>query len=331
VSNAENILFGEEPANIIRNFSNSTNVDVVDNTTVLAEGPGGILTDTSIDQGFSSSHGYTKEETLPDDSLALLNNGIDNRLVDFVYKYGDGAVIYSTIPLDFYLGSSYGAQFRPNFKDIYAPNIIQFGASLILDGYTTLEGTDGNDTIAGTANNDTLLGKGGSDIIFGLYGDDKIEGGVGNDTLSGGSGNDTFIYTSKDDGADTISDFTSNEKIDVSNIASVTPVPEKLLVTKVNKPEAILLTSIFSFEVKSEIVSAPSSLEVYMNVSLPLPPERVSLPTPPSILSSPYNPKIISLPPFPNNVSLFAVPAIVSLPSVPSNVVYPSRIKDAPN
>jgi len=212
--------FGEEPANIIRSFSNSADIDVVDNTTVLAEGPGGILTDTSIDQGFSSSHGYTKEETLPDDSLALLNNGIDDRLVDFVYKYGDGAVIYSTIPLDFYLGSSYGAQFRPNFKDIYAPNIIQFGASLILDGYTTLEGTDGNDTIAGTANNDTLLGKGGSDIIFGLYGDDKIEGGVGNDTLSGGSGNDTFIYTSKDDGADTISDFTSNEKIDVSNIAS---------------------------------------------------------------------------------------------------------------
>ena len=95
--------------------------------------------------------------------------------------------------------------------------------------FVTLEGVDKlQDIIPGITAGEAvqvftasaMSGKGGSDIIFGLYGDDKIEGGVGNDTLSGGSGNDTFIYTSKDDGADTISDFSSNEKIDVSNIAS---------------------------------------------------------------------------------------------------------------
>ncbi len=223
VGNAENILFGEEPAEIIRGFTNSRKIDVVDETTVVGEGPGGFLTDTSIDGGNSSNHGYTKKDTLPDDSLALLNTSDEDQIVDFAYKYGEGAVIYSSIPLDFYLGG-----YMPNFKDIYAPNILQFAASLITDGYNNIEGSTSNDIVAGTTNDDTLKGLDGNDTLFGLFGNDNLEGGSGVDTLIGGSGTDVYIYKSVSDspvgGGDVIKDYQANEKIDLSNITSVTEV-----------------------------------------------------------------------------------------------------------
>ena len=219
VGNAENILFGEEPADIVRKFTNSRKIDVIDETTVVGEGPGGFLTDNSIDGGNSSNHGYTKKDTLPDDSLALLNTSDEDEIVDFAYKYGEGAVIYSSIPLDYYLGGT-----MPNFKDIYAPNILQFAASLITDGYNTIEGTNSNEIIAGTANNDTLKGLDGNDTIFGLYGNDKIEGGEGADTITGGSGSDIYIYRSKADSpagsGDIIKDYQQDEQFDISDITS---------------------------------------------------------------------------------------------------------------
>ena len=219
VGNAENILFGEEPADIVRKFTNSRAIDVVDENTVVGEGPGGFLTDSSIDGGNSSNHGYTKRETLPEDSLALLTTSDEDEVVDFAYKYGEGAVIYSSIPLDFYLGG-----YKPNFKDIYAPNILQFAASLVTDGYSTIQGTNNNDIVSGTANNDTLEGLDGNDTIFGFYGDDKIEGGAGADTITGGSGSDVYIYRNESDSpvgaGDIIKGYEENEQFDISALTS---------------------------------------------------------------------------------------------------------------
>ena len=220
VGNAENILFGEEPAEIIRGFSNGRKIDVIDETTVIGEGPGGFLTDNSIDNGNYSNHGYTKKDTLPDDSLALLNTSNEDQIVDFAYKYGEGAVVYSSIPLDFYLGG-----YLPNFKDIYAPNVLQFAASLITDGYSTIQGTNSSEIIAGTANDDVLEGRDGNDTLFGLFGDDILNGGAGADILNGGSGRDVYIFKSLSDSpagfGDTIKDFNdTNDKIDISNITT---------------------------------------------------------------------------------------------------------------
>ena len=219
VGNAENILFGEEPADIVRKFTNSRAIDVVDENTVVGEGPGGLLTDSSIDGGNSSNHGYTKRETLPEDSLALLTTSDEDEVVDFAYKYGQGAVIYSSIPLDFYLGG-----YMANFKDIYAPNILQFAASLVTDGYNTIQGTNNNDIVSGTANNDTLEGLDGNDTIFGFYGDDKIEGGAGADTITGGSGSDVYIYRNESDSpvgaGDIIKGYEENEQFDISALTS---------------------------------------------------------------------------------------------------------------
>ena len=222
VGSAENVLFGEEPANIVRGWHSSKAIEVIDHTTVLAEGPGGILTDNSLDNGSSSSHGYTYIDTLPEsDSLALLTNAYSNEAVDFAYKYGEGAVIYSTIPLDFYLSSS----LVPDMKNIYAPNMIQFGASLLLDGYKTLQGTNNADIVVGTANDDVLEGRDGNDTLFGLFGDDILNGGAGADILNGGSGRDVYIFNSLSDSpagfGDTIKDFNgTNDKIDISNITT---------------------------------------------------------------------------------------------------------------
>jgi len=222
VGSAENVLFGEEPANIVRGFHSSREIEVIDHTTVLAEGPGGTLTDDSLDNGNSSSHGFTYIDTLPEtDSMALTTNAYENEAVDFAYKYGAGAVIYSSIPLDYYLSSS-GSPANA-MKNIYAPNVIQFGASLLHDGYKTLQGTNNNDIVAGTANNDTLEGLDGNDTLFGLFGDDTLYGGAGADRLKGGSGSDVYIYKSLSDSpaglGDAIVDFDeTNDRIDISNI-----------------------------------------------------------------------------------------------------------------
>lgn len=52
--------------------------------------------------------------------------------------------------------------------------------------------------------------------IIGGKGKDKIDGDKGNDTLTGGKGNDIFIYESGD-GDDTITDYSSGDKIKISD------------------------------------------------------------------------------------------------------------------
>ncbi len=86
----------------------------------------------------------------------------------------------------------------------------------------TIYGGSGDDQIKGNNGTDTLYGGSGSDTINGGNGSDVIVGGFGADTLTGGAANDTFKYLSTLDSqpgaADTINDFSSGDKIDVSAI-----------------------------------------------------------------------------------------------------------------
>jgi len=78
-----------------------------------------------------------------------------------------------------------------------------------------LTGNDAANTLDGGGGNDTLLGGGGADILI---------GGSGMDSVTGGAGNDTFRFSLSDiasrssSGADTIVDFTTGDKIDISQI-----------------------------------------------------------------------------------------------------------------
>jgi serralysin len=96
-------------------------------------------------------------------------------------------------------------------------------------GDDTLWGGTKADRLFGNDGNDTLWGGAGSDIIKGGDGSDFIRGGNGLDTMSGGSGADTFHFLAGESDVDNsvrparmdkITDFASNDLIDVSDLAS---------------------------------------------------------------------------------------------------------------
>ncbi|HYD75382.1 calcium-binding protein, partial [Ramlibacter sp.] len=92
-------------------------------------------------------------------------------------------------------------------------------------GNDTLAGQSGNDTLHGGADSDDLEGGEGNDVIDGGDGSDTIVGGMDADTLTGGAGNDIFRFgfgsprtESSQTTADTITDFSEGDKIDLPGI-----------------------------------------------------------------------------------------------------------------
>lgn len=79
-------------------------------------------------------------------------------------------------------------------------------------------GKDGNDELYGGERNDGLHGGEGEDTLLGGKGNDTLVGGTGNDTLSGGPGQDRFVFTSNFHDTDTITDFDSQDLLDIRAI-----------------------------------------------------------------------------------------------------------------
>ncbi|WP_430885363.1 calcium-binding protein [Fusibacter sp. JL216-2] len=70
-------------------------------------------------------------------------------------------------------------------------------------------GTEEADELKGSDSktfSDKLYGQGGNDIIKGYKGDDELYGGSGDDALDGGYGDDHYIFTTSNEGSDTITD-----------------------------------------------------------------------------------------------------------------------------
>jgi hypothetical protein len=112
---------------IIFTRSPGSNIDVETGGTLVTSGPGGIITNTTLDGGNFSDHGYSGFATLPPGAIAFLNNGTTGQEVAFAYRFGSGSVYYSTIPLDYYLSGSTPAAFAA----VYAPNMIAYLGSLV--------------------------------------------------------------------------------------------------------------------------------------------------------------------------------------------------------
>jgi len=78
--------------------------------------------------------------------------------------------------------------------------------------------------VVGSGSADTLTGDANANTLWGQAGDDVLAGGGGGDALKGGEGNNRFVYTALSDsavsglGKDTILDFTTGDKIDLSAI-----------------------------------------------------------------------------------------------------------------
>jgi hypothetical protein len=139
VDNAESILPGGSSFDIIRDVDNdlpdNKDINILNNSTLVTNGPGGVITDTLLDGGNYSNHGFALSGTLPRDASLILSRTNSQDIVTFSYRYGAGAVVYSTIPLDAYLTSDYCSP-SAAFRNVYAPNVVAYGASLFRSGYT---------------------------------------------------------------------------------------------------------------------------------------------------------------------------------------------------
>jgi hypothetical protein len=127
VTEAESILPGGDGFEILREFGDVANIDILDNTTLVTNGPGGVLDDGSLDGGTFSSHGFAVAGSLPGDSVQILSRTNRSEIVTMCYGFGAGAVVYSTIPLDFYLDGNGPQPVNDNLSLIYAPNVVAYG------------------------------------------------------------------------------------------------------------------------------------------------------------------------------------------------------------
>lgn len=110
VTNAQTILPGGASITALRDFSDASNVDIATGApSSFVNGPNGTITDSTFDGGNYSTHGYVELTSLPAGATPLLTTGDQTHVVAFTYPYGAGNVFYSTIPLDFYTGTSNAA------------------------------------------------------------------------------------------------------------------------------------------------------------------------------------------------------------------------------
>jgi Ca2+-binding RTX toxin-like protein len=102
---------------------------------------------------------------------------------------------------------------------------LTFNGMAETDGKLTVLSGAGNDILAGGAKDDYFSGGAGNDQLYGLGGNDTLLGGAGADRLGGGNGNDIFRFDNASDSAvgaaDTILDFHTGDKIDLSGIDAV--------------------------------------------------------------------------------------------------------------
>jgi hypothetical protein len=116
----------------------STDTQIQDNTTLVTNGPGGVMDNSTLDGGHSSNHGYVDANRFPAGVNNILSQTVPNHSVMFSYGYGKGYVVYSAIPLDFFFRfvpycERYVEPIRSlciNAANIYAPNEIAYGAGL---------------------------------------------------------------------------------------------------------------------------------------------------------------------------------------------------------
>lgn len=137
VTGAEAVLPGSpgrfvRPSDVVDD-PETRNVDIVDGTTAVTDGPGGVLDNLSLDDGNRSNHGFVAADSIPPGARGILARSNPGELVLYAYPYGHGWVVYATIPLAFYLEN---APRQPSvnqaFHGVYAPNVLAFARDLLL-------------------------------------------------------------------------------------------------------------------------------------------------------------------------------------------------------
>ncbi len=204
------------------NLSNATNATIVDN-----QGQGTITNDDNItnlllvgDANNNNLVGGAGNDTLRGlGGNDTLRGGAGNDILDG--GTGADSMVGGTGNDTYYVDNTGDRviETKNNGTDTVKANI-NYGLpnhveNLILTGKANLKGTGNklNNTIKGNKGNNSLKGQAGNDTLIGNSGKDILTGAGGDDILTGGAGKDIFVFNSKKEGIDTITDFKSDVDI----------------------------------------------------------------------------------------------------------------------
>jgi hypothetical protein len=128
VTRAATAVPGAGSISFTRNLRSS--IDVLATMTLVAEGPGGVIGNTTLDGCDASNHGYMAASSLPVGAVPVFSRTVPNQIVDAFFGHGFGFVYYSSIPLDFFLVGKGPVLASANFRGVYATNVVACVASL---------------------------------------------------------------------------------------------------------------------------------------------------------------------------------------------------------
>jgi lysophospholipase L1-like esterase len=109
-----------------------------------------------------------------------------------------------------------------NIFDVLRPWNLADSIHPTAEGYRKIANTWHDPILAVSGDYDTLssienaVGSAYKDRLIGSAGANVLQGGAGQDTLTGGSGADTFVYEVASQGLDTITDFLSDDRFQIS-------------------------------------------------------------------------------------------------------------------
>lgn len=126
-----------EPGMLQQDFgATRTEFELVETHSFVANGPGGIIDDTNLESPNSLTFGYVEADSVPFGSRGYLSRNDASAWTTYSYPVGEGHVIYSSIPLDFYLLNG-----NPEImRSVYAPNILAQARALRAKGIEDLDG-----------------------------------------------------------------------------------------------------------------------------------------------------------------------------------------------
>lgn len=119
---------GDSPVPVLAagTYSNSDDIGfTADGLAAFGTGPGGTVTDSSLDNRVSTIHGYHAPGDLPAGATVLATvQGDPSKIVGFSYPYGKGVVIYFSMPM-----SASSTIWNPNWET-FATNVLAAYAGL---------------------------------------------------------------------------------------------------------------------------------------------------------------------------------------------------------
>ncbi len=130
VDNIEDFLPGK-PGELVFNIgATRIEFETLNDNTFIAQGPAGLINDSNLESNNSLSFGYLDATTTPIGAIGYLSRNDPDHWITYAYPVDRGWVVYSAIPLDFYLLNG-----NPDImRDVYAPNVLAQGRAILKKG-----------------------------------------------------------------------------------------------------------------------------------------------------------------------------------------------------